>query len=128
MHRGRTTAQLCRSRGSTLTFQPTIDVSRIQRRGVAMHPKGRRLKENMILRPHGENHYTNANSNHYANYTITIYHKITTQMDTMNGRIAEIVGQKRRVKIPNIFAGVLQIICGVWDGKSRHTPKKCNSN
>ena len=55
--------------GSNLTFQPKAGVSWVQglRHGVAMHPRGRHLREGMTLLPTWENHTWNVNSSLHHN-------------------------------------------------------------
>ena len=50
-----TPARLSCPRGSTLTFQHNAGAARVQSRGVTMHPRGRHLREDRILLPHGKN-------------------------------------------------------------------------
>ena len=55
---GRATAQPDHPRGSTRTFQfspasQAADAARVLSRGVTMHPRGRHLREGMILLTHG---------------------------------------------------------------------------
>ena len=55
---GLNAAQLSRPQGSTLTFKPRIGVSWVHglRHGVAMHPRGRHLRECMSPWSHGKSH------------------------------------------------------------------------
>ena len=52
---GSNSAQFSHPQGSTLTFQHNVGVSYETglRHGVTMHPRGRHLREGMILPPHG---------------------------------------------------------------------------
>ena len=65
----RAIAQLDQLWGSTLTFQPSVGVSWAHglRHGVAMHPRGRHLREGMILPFTWESHHRPVNSNHHNN-------------------------------------------------------------
>ena len=67
---GRSSAQLVRPRGSTLTFQLNAGVSWVHglRHGVAMHPRGRHLREDRTLLFTWESQHRSVNSSHHNNH------------------------------------------------------------